>query len=96
MSFEPSPARRGLDLLLATHPHLDLVAAWMPGRGEPYGPVLPEQPGGPWLRVDLGQPSEGDVEAYAVWSFAIWKSTGAVHRMIDGAVEDDALVEPEP
>lgn len=114
-SFDPSPARRGLDLLLTTHPHLDLVAAWVPGhdRREETDPgrdiplADPDHaetlPGlaipwasSPWLRVDLGQPSEGESEAYARWSFAIWRSTGAVHRMSDGAVDDDPFIVPSP
>lgn len=91
--FDPSLARRGLDLLLMTHPHLDLVAAWIPGR---EGDTLLNAIGTPWLRVDLGQKSEGETDAYAVWSYAIWRHTGAVHQMRDGAVDDDPLIEPEP
>jgi hypothetical protein len=93
MIFEPSLCRRGLDLLLAIHPHLDVLYAYTPHGGD----ELTESPlAAPWLRIDLGQPSEGDVEAYAVWQFAIWKRTGAVYRMVNGAVEDDPFIEPSP
>lgn len=92
-TFDPTPARRGLDVLLATHPHLDLVTAYQPGDELS---LAPHPLGMSWLRVDLGQPSEGDVEAYAVWQFAIWKTTGAVYRMVGGAVEDDPFIVPSP
>lgn len=84
MSFEPSLARRGLDLLLAHAPHLELVdAEW--------------QRDGPWLLVTLGQPSTGKtptVPAFALHHYAIWQHTGAVHGMSDGAVTDDAILLP--
>jgi hypothetical protein len=90
MSFEPSRARRGLDVLLAVAPHLDLIDATIPGEPD-------VESWRPWLRVDLGQPSEGRIEAYAVQSYAIWRETGAVHRMRgDGAVDDDPFIEPAP
>jgi hypothetical protein len=92
-TFDPSPARRGLDLLLAAHPHLDLLAAWVPGRDE-HQPMNPWSPS-PWLMVELGQPSNGESDAYAIWPFAIWRSTGAVHGVDhDGAVSDDPLYTP--
>jgi hypothetical protein len=96
-TFEPTPARRGFELLLERHPHLDVVAAWIPGRPEdPW--LTPSSVVAPWLRVELGQPSEGEgvADAYAVWSFAIWRSTGAVHTVdADGAVSDDPVLELE-
>ena len=84
MPFNPSPARRGLDLLLERHPHLELVTAeWQREDAE-----------GPWLLVTLGQRSDVG-EAFALWPFAIWKSTGAVHGIgADGAVTDDPLYAP--
>lgn len=82
--FEPSPARRGLDLLLATHPHLDVVRVASPTD-------TPEA--SPWLLVDLGQRSADGSDAYAVWRFAVWRSTGAVHGIDhDGAVSDDPIL----
>jgi hypothetical protein len=87
-AFTPALERQGLDRLLAMHPHLSVVAAWMPGRAS--GML-----GAAWLRVDLGQPSEGERDAYAVLSFAIFRNTGAVYRMAGGAVEDDPLIEVE-
>ena len=84
--FDPSPARRGLDLLLLMYPHLDLVSATSPGDDEL---------GTPWLIIELGQPSEGKVEAYARWRYALLKKTGAVYRFDpDGAVQDDPFIEP--
>jgi hypothetical protein len=91
-AFDPSPARRGLDLLLQRHPQLDLVSARIPGR-DPHDPMTPWVSSS-WLLVGLGQPSEGDAEAYAIWSFAIWRSTGAVFAIgPDGAVGDEPLLE---
>lgn len=81
--FDPSPSRRGLDLLLVMHPHFDLVNAGMPDEQSP------------WLLVDLGQPSTGDAPAWAVWQFAIWRATGAVYRVAGGAVDDDPFIEPQ-
>lgn len=84
MSFEPSLARRGVDWLLTTHPHLDLVAAeWQRGTLA-----------GPWLLVTLGQQSDAGGDVFALHSFAIWKATGAVHGMSDGEVTDDPLWRP--
>ena len=80
--MDSSPARRGLDLLLARYPMLDLVTAeW--------------QADGPWLLVTLGQQSAGGGPPFALYPFAIWRSTGAVHGIQhDGAVIDDALYVP--
>lgn len=82
-SWSPSLARQGLDWLLASCPHLELVRAeW--------------QPDGPWLLVTLGQRSVSPsmVESFARHPYAIWKHTGAVHGMQDGAVTDDPLHVP--
>lgn len=83
MSFETSALRRGFDLLLSMYPHFDVVTVDL----EVGHPV--------WAIVELGQPSEGESDAYAIWRFAIWRTTGAVHRMSDGAVEDDPIIEPQ-
>lgn len=53
------------------------------------------QKDGPWILVELGQPSvdyENGNEAHAVYSFAIFKRTGAVHGIHDGAVTDEPLI----
>jgi hypothetical protein len=85
-SFEPNPCRQGLNRLLALHPHLELLDATVPGRSVGAPPA-------PWLLVELGQPSEGESEAYAVWRFAIFRRTGAVHTLgSDGAVSDDPVL----
>jgi hypothetical protein len=84
VSFEPSPARQGLNLLLRAYPHFDVVDVVWQGEGAP------------WVLVSLGQPGEGDVQAWAVWSFAIFKRTGAVHTMRApaGPVSDDPIFAP--
>ena len=83
-TFTASQGRLGLDRLLAHYPMFDVLrVAWMPGEGSP------------WLLVDLGQPSAGEVEAWAVHRFAIWKRTGAVHTLDrEGAVSDGPIIEP--
>jgi hypothetical protein len=83
--MEPSAARQGLNLLLAsTAPVLDVVSVeW--------------QPEGPWILVSLGQRSETfeEHEAWALHPYAIWKQTGAVHGIgPDGAVTDDPVLVP--
>jgi hypothetical protein len=84
VSFDPSPARRGLDLLLATYPHLDLIE-------------LEWQADGPWLLVTLGQESDDEPKVFARHPYAILRSTGAVHGIQhDGAVTDDPILAPEP
>ena len=82
--FEASEARRGFDALLRAYPHLDpVLVEWKPT----------------WLLVDLGQPGErkepGGFDAWAVWQFAIFRRTGAVHTLdYTGAVSDDPIIEP--
>lgn len=93
--FEPSLARRGLDLLLAAHPHLELVTADWQG-WSPAGPVGAVA-SGPWLLVWLGQRSGDGADAFALYRFAIFKATGAVHGFDPdnpGAVTDDPILEP--
>lgn len=87
--FDASPVRRGLDVLLATHPHLDLLGAFMPGDDEDTRTH--------WLLVELGQPSEGETQSWARWRFAIFLETGAVHRFEpDSSVADDPFIVPSP
>jgi hypothetical protein len=78
----PSLVRQALDALMRAYPMFDLVAIeWTPD--------------GPWVLVSLGQPSEGDTLAWGRWEFAIWRRTGAIHLMQNGAVSDEpALVPP--
>jgi hypothetical protein len=73
--------RRAVDALLSRHPDFDvLVVDWSVG--------IPS----PWLIVELGQRSEDGAEVWARHTFAIWKTTGAVHGLQrDGSVTDDPL-----
>lgn len=79
--FEPSLVRLALDELLTRYPGYDLVTVvW--------------QAEGPWVLISLGQPSEVG-QAWAIWRFAIWKTTGALHTMNgEGAVSDDPVWVP--
>lgn len=89
-SFEPSLVRRALDYLLDAYPMFDLVSIdWQFSHDF-------QSHGGPWLLVTLGQPSADwdTVPAWAIWRFAIWKTTGALHTMKDGAVSDDPIWTP--
>jgi hypothetical protein len=91
--FQPSPARQGLDQLLGFYPHLDLLEVeWQVEEGPGGIPVS----FGPWVLVKLGQASEGLAPAWAVWHFAIWRNTGAVHTMRGplGEVSDDPIFSP--
>jgi len=87
--FTASPARRGLDSLLARYPHFDVLYV-------ERGSANPEETrvAAPWILVTLGQESQGEIEAWARWHFAIWKNTGAVFRMTgpNGPVEDDPYI----
>lgn len=87
--FDPSRCRRGLDWLLAANPHLELLSAeWQ--RGDPeHGEMH-----GPWLLVTLGQASADGSDAFALYPFAIWKATGAVHGMAGGEVIDPPIHDP--
>jgi hypothetical protein len=74
-----SYVRRALDRLLELHPTWDLVEyEW--------------QSSGPWVLVVLGQPSNGSVEAFARHPYAIFKNTGSVYGMRNGAVDDDPFL----
>lgn len=79
-----SLARIGFDRLLQFYPHFDIVRVeW--------------QRNGAWMLVDLGQASQsnGDPthpDAFAVHPFAIFKATGAVYGITDGAVNDEPLL----
>ena len=90
--FTASPARRGLDELLKHYPFFDVLyiergnaETEMRIQGAPFSAA--------WILVTLGQPSEGEIEAFARWEFAIWKNTGAVYRVVSGAVQDPAIIE---
>lgn len=88
---DPAPCRRGLDWLLALHPGLTVLRVDY-GRARLEAPVMPSSS---WCEVDLGQASEGGIEAFAVHRYAIWKNTGAVHPIgHDGAVTDDPMYRP--
>jgi hypothetical protein len=90
MSLDPSPVRLALDELLRRYFFFDLVDVdWQLGAVE-------KPLGGPWCVVRLGQRSEDFArsEAWAVHTFAIWKSTGALHSMNGGAVSDDPIWTP--
>jgi len=90
--FTASPARRGLDELLKRYPFFDVLYI---ERGSTESELRTEGPliAAPWILVSLGQPSENEIEAFARWEFAIWKNTGAVYRVVDGAVQDPAIIE---
>ena len=78
-----SLTRIALDRLLTLYPHFDVVR-------------IEWQREGPWVLVDLGQPSEtnghSDPDAFAVHPFAIFKRTGAVYGMSNGAVDDEPFL----
>lgn len=81
MVAEPSPARRGLDALLAAYPIHDLASA------ETEIPVGENRGWTPWLVVELFL--DGEFK-----QFAIWKATGAVHTIgADGAVSDGPTID---
>jgi hypothetical protein len=74
-----SLARIGFDRLLEMHATMDVVTVdW--------------QADGPWVLVTLGQPSTADGDVFARYPFAIFKRTGAVYGMRDGAVNDEPLL----
>ena len=76
-----SRARLGLELLLSLHPEHELLSAtW--------------QYDGPWLLVSLGLRGQGEADAFAIYSYAILKATGAIYGVRDGAVGDDPLWVP--
>lgn len=95
--FGSSLVRRALDELLRRHPHLDVLDVdWQIDLGDER-----EAPRwkGPWVLVDLGQPSDliEIAPAWAVWKFGIWKRTGACHTIDEnGAASDDPYFEIEP
>lgn len=93
--FEPSLVRRGLNDLLAFYPHLDVLLVEFQV-DEVIGWEMPLPIYGPWVLVTLGQASEGMTPAWAVWYFAIWRNTGAVHTMSgpNGAVSDEPIFKP--
>lgn len=79
--------RDALNQLLDAYPMFDVLNInWQRANEHAVGP-------GPWLLVDLGERSVDGNEAWAVWKFAIFKRTGAVHRLdpIEG-VEDPPII----
>lgn len=85
---------------------MDRVAAgiveWLREQGwerDQYRLTLVDHPGSPWLLVDADRVMPvvpfvvGEIEAY---SFAAWKTTGAVHLSIKGEVQDPELFRVEP
>lgn len=92
----PTNARRGLDALLARYPGLDLVA--LEQQVDPSDGRSAARWRGPWMLVDLGEPSE-QIELEPVWTlrkFAIWRATGDVYSIgANGAVGDDPLIRLE-
>ncbi|HEX8752110.1 MAG TPA: hypothetical protein VF731_01725 [Solirubrobacterales bacterium] len=92
---DPSLVRRGLDLLLAAYPHLDVLSIeWQIDGGSELAPG--RRWAGPWVLVELGQPSDhiDELPAWAVWKFAIWRTTGSVYSVgADGAVGDDPILQ---
>lgn len=94
MNLHNSPARRGLEWLLGRHPGFEVLLV-------DYGRSRLElelgngiTPAEAWIRVELGQPSDDGLGAFAVHPYAIWKNTGAVHGIRDGAVIDPPLWQP--
>jgi hypothetical protein len=90
--FQTSPGRQGFDLLLRAYPHLDPISLTMPGDTSHEHDHFVEMR--PWLIVKLGQPSADGAAAWAVYEFAVFRHTGAVHRMRDGEVLDPAILTP--
>lgn len=104
--FEPSRVRRAVDALLARYPYFDLLYVDWQRKGVevaslarlgdlPSFRFYPDDLTLPWVRVWLGEPAvRGD--AWAIWPFAIWKTTGDVYRVgADGAVGDEPLIRGE-
>lgn len=105
-NFEPSLVRLALDELLRRYPTFDLVSIdWnVITRPSTWGElvVADSELDQPWALVMLGQPSAtfDETPAWAIWKFAIFKATGALHSVGDvhsrypGAVSDDPLWTP--
>lgn len=74
--------RRSFDELLKCYPQADVIGVdW----GFPDSEVSEIE--NPWVLVTLSDHDANDC------NFAIWKTTGAVYRMNEGAVEDDPFIE---
>jgi hypothetical protein len=101
VSFEPSLVRQALDHLLATHPHLDLCSIkWqIEWERDPDTGTEHAVHSGPWVLVQLGQPSQtfDKTPVWAIYFFAIFKQTGALHTMYagGGAVSDEPIWTPK-
>lgn len=95
-----SKIRPALNELLRRYPGFDLVSIdWQ--IGDPLGRLRPPvtEHTGTWVLVRLGQPSENfdETPAWALWGFAIFKATGALHTWgqdAPGAVSDDPIWTP--
>lgn len=102
MSLPPaSPVRLALDELLRWHPTWDLALLdWQlidAHSIDPEDTWQGRQHLGPWVLVEIGQPSEtfDQTPAWATLSYAIFKRTGAIHDIgHDGAVGDDPIWSP--
>jgi hypothetical protein len=94
-ALEPSPARCGLDRLLAIFPNREIESV----DSQPEKPLMAYEVDDDGIRV--GGPYELARNAAGPWvlvtfvggdEFAIWKHTGDVYRVgLDGAVEEDPL-----
>lgn len=45
------------------------------------------EPDSPWLQIDMWVHLEGERQ------YALWRTTGAIYKVIDGAAEDDPCIE---
>jgi hypothetical protein len=90
--WDPPLVRQALDELLKRYPMFDLVGIDWQVAPEVYESHY----AGAWVLVKLGQPSESFDEgpAWAIWTFAIFKRTGALHTVTDGAASDDPIWTP--
>ena len=91
--WDPPLVRQALDRLLVLYPMFDLVSIdWQMGGNYRTG----FRHRGVWVLVALGQPSEGfdELPAWALWHFAIFKATGALHNMEHGEVIDPPIWTP--
>jgi hypothetical protein len=97
--WDPPLVRQALDELLKRYPMFDLVSIdWQTPETRPNteSSGWVDEQGGPWVIVELGQPSAhfDHYPAWAIWPFAIFKRTGALHTMTHSAVSDDPIWTP--
>jgi hypothetical protein len=70
------------------------LSAWMEVEGhdrKDFAVRVTDQPGSPWLLVSFTWVIAYDAALPASYDFAVWRETGAVHRSIDGEVQDPEL-----